>query len=221
MNYSVKIREKEFLTHNVIRLVLEKPKDFHFTAGQAIELSIKEPAFSEKWTPFTFTGLETQPYLELMLKIYPENKGMTLAISKKAPGDTLIITEPWDSFKFTGPGTFIAGGTGITPFVAILRYLKASGDIADSQLFFSNKTKKDVFLEEEFRQILGGRYINVLTREPSNPSAFGKINEAFLKEHIMHFNQPFYICGPEAFCAQIRSCLITLGAKKELVDLSL
>lgn len=78
MEYKVKIIEKEWLTPSVIRLVLEKPLNFSFVAGQAIEIAIDKPRFRGENAPFTLTCLNTENYLELILKVYPDHTGMTL-----------------------------------------------------------------------------------------------------------------------------------------------
>ena len=215
MTHKVKILHKESLNHNVIQFRFEKPKGFSFVAGQATELSIDEPKqFGPN--PFTFTSLNTKPYLELTIKIYSEHNGMTAQLAKKQVGDTVIITDAWDTFTNKGPGIFIAGGAGITPFLAILRQLKGENKVADSYLFFSNKTTKDIFLKDELTEILGKRFVNVLTQDPAAKKE--RINEAFLRNYISNFNQPFYLCGPPGFAESIQSDLTALGAKQDLVS---
>jgi predicted ferric reductase len=40
-------------------------------------------------------------------------------------GDELIIRDVWGAIEYKGEGVFIAGGAGVTPFIAILRQLQA------------------------------------------------------------------------------------------------
>jgi ferredoxin-NADP reductase len=217
MTHKVKILHKENLNHNVIQFRFEKPKGFAFVAGQATELSIDEPKQMGP-NPFTFTCLNTKPYLELTIKIYPEHNGMTAQLARKQVGDSVIITDAWDTFINKGPGVFIAGGAGITPFLAILRQLKVDKNVGDSYLFFSNKTTKDIFLKDELTEILGKRYVNVLTQDPNAKKE--RINEAFLRDYISNYSQPFYLCGPPGFAESIQSDLTKLGAKQDLVMVS-
>ena len=84
--------------------------------------------------------------------------GMTLGISKLMEGDQLMIGDAWDSYKNLGPGMFIAGGTGVTPCVALLRQLNIENRLADSKLLFANKTEKDIFLFEELSLMLGQKF---------------------------------------------------------------
>jgi ferredoxin-NADP reductase len=218
MNHEVKILKKEKLNHDVIQFHLERPQNYSFTAGQAIELSLDAPE-KKGPAPFTFTGLNTSPDLELTIKIYEEHHGLTAALSRLNPGDRVMITDPWDSFTNKGAGVFIAGGAGITPFVALLRQLHVDKKIGESLLLFANKTVDDIFYHHELKSLLDNRYIDIITRGQNiSPS---KIDEELLRKHITNFKQPFYVCGPPGFVEIVQQILVTLGATEELVNISL
>ncbi len=221
MEHKAKIKHKRWLTHDVIQFTIERPEDFSYSAGQAIEATLNDPKFKDDWAPFTLTSLNRDEDLQFTIKIYSDHNGMTLALSKLNEGESFVITDPWDSFINKGPGVFIAGGTGVTPFIALLRQMKVDGNVDGSTLLFSNKTEKDIFLYEEFKSILGENFINVLTREEKKPYLHGRIDKEFLKKHISDFNQPFYLCGPDNFAEDIKGNLKELGAGDDLVNISL
>jgi ferredoxin-NADP reductase len=50
--------------------------------------------------------------------------------------------------EYKGEGVFIAGGAGVTPFIAILRQLQAENKIANNKLIFTNKTANDIILKK-------------------------------------------------------------------------
>lgn len=221
MQHKIRIKNKKWLTHDVMQFTLGKPDGFKYTAGQAVEVTLDDPKFKNDWAPFTLTSLNTDDYLEFTIKMYAEHKGMTLALSKLEAGDHFIITDPWDSFKDKGPGVFIAGGTGVTPFIALLRQMKVDGTLEGSKLIFSNKQEKDIFLQQEFSRILGDNFIRVLTREKKRPFLYGKIDKAFLKDHISNFDQTFYLCGPGSFAEDIKAHLKALDAKNDVLSTGL
>ena len=220
MQHIVKIIEKSWLTHDVICLRLERPLNYSFYAGQAIEVSLENPRFQGENAPFTLTALSSEKYLELILKVYAAHNGLTLEISKLMQGDKLIIGDAWDSYKNLGPGMFIAGGTGVTPCVALLRQLNFENRLANSKLLFANKTEKDILLFEELSQMLGQNFINILSREKKDHFLYGHINPEILKVQISRPNQPFYICGPGNFADQIRNQLLELGIDKDMINIS-
>ena len=221
MEHKIEIKQKKWLTHNVMQFTLEKPKKFTYSAGQAVEVTLDKPEFKDKAAPFTLTSLNKDKHLELTIKVYPKHEGVTLALSKLDKGDHLLISDPWDSFKNKGSGVFIAGGTGVTPFIALLRQMEADGKAAGSTLLFSNKTEADIFLDEEFKRILGANFVTVLTQEKKEPYFYGRIDKAFLKNVVDDFGQPFYLCGPENFADEIKGYLKELGAGDDLVNISL
>lgn len=218
MEFPVTLLDKEQLTHDVVRLTLQRPKDYFFTAGQAIDFKLDIPAVKDKVSPFTFTGLSTADHLELTIKCYPSHHGMTEQVAKLQAGDEVIISEPFDTVALKGPGVFIAGGTGVTPFIAILRQLKVDGKLPGNALFFFNKTKADVFMEDEFRGLLGKDFRPVLSKEEAQGYLHGIVSADFLKKHIGNFNQPFYTCGPQGFVNAVKDALVQLGASESMID---
>ncbi|MCL4281578.1 MAG: flavodoxin reductase [Flavobacteriales bacterium] len=218
MDIPVKIRKKEQLTHDVVRLTLDRPKDYFFSAGQAIDFKLNRPEVKDKVSAFTFTGLNSDPFLQLTIKCYPAHHGMTEQVATLKEGDEVIISEPFDTVALKGPGVFIAGGTGVTPFIAILRQKKVDGTLAGNSLFHFNKTKADVFMEDEFKSLLGDNFQAVLSNENAAGYLNGIISADFLKKHITNFNQPFYTCGPEGFVKAVKNALVELGASESMID---
>lgn len=218
MSYTLAIKDIRNVTHDVLQIRLEKPEGYAFTPGQATEVAVDREGWREEGRPFTFTSLDTDPYLEFVIKIYPDHEGVTDQIGQLSAGDNLIIGDPWGTIEYKGEGVFLAGGAGVTPFIAILRDLHRKGQIGNNQLLFSNKTERDIILKEEFEAILGDQFTNAITQEkPSGEQVFldGVIDKAFLKSHIKDFGQPFYVCGPDPFNKAIIASLEELGASPE------
>jgi len=218
MPHTVKIISIDPVTHNVNRYRVEKPKGFTFTPGQATDLSINQPKWKDKKNPFTFTCLNSDPYLEFTIKSYRDSKeGVTEHLRKLKPGDEFIISDAWGAIEYKGTGYFIAGGAGITPFIAILRQLHKDGKIAGNKLFFSNKTTLDIILADELKQILGDNAIFTTTDDKDKPGDHRRIDTDFLKSEVDDFKKHFYVCGPDPMVKEISEILEKLGAKADSV----
>lgn len=217
MEQVVKIFSIEKLTHDVRRYRIEKPAGYSFEPGQATEVSINQPKWKEERRPFTFTSLNEWPYLEFTIKSYNDHDGVTNALYSLAAGDELIIRDVWGAISYQGEGYFIAGGAGITPFIAIFRQLHHDGKIAGNQLFFSNKTAEDIILYTELDKILGNQAHHILTKENNAAFEKGHIDADYLQKHITDFSKPIYICGPDKMVEGINEILIGSGAKPESV----
>jgi ferredoxin-NADP reductase len=215
MENIVKIIEIRHVTHDVKCFRIEKPAGYEFQPGHATDLSINKPGIEEDTRPFTFTALASEPYLEFTIKRYPERHGVTDRLHQLKPGDELIIRDSWGAIEYKGPGYFIAGGAGVTPFVAIIRCLYQENKTAGNKLFFSNKTEADIIYEKEFIKILGADAVFILTKEKKNGYESGRINEGFIKRNMPDLNRHFYVCGPDPMVAEIVNTLEKLGASMD------
>ena len=217
--HTVKIISSGSLTHDVKFFRVEKPAGYSFTPGQAADVSVNTPELKNIKRPFTFTCLNHDPYLEFIIKKYPSHNGVTNEIHKLEPGHELIISNAWGAISYKGPGSFIAGGAGITPFISIFRDLKTKNQVRGNRLIFANKTKADIILEEEFRELLGPDFINILSEEDHPGYFHGMISEEFLRSKISDFNKNFYLCGPPPMMTALKKQLSVLGVEKNSITL--
>jgi hypothetical protein len=217
MEHIVKILSIKPVTHNVKQYRIEKPQNYHFIPGQATEVSINLPEWKEEKRPFTFTCLNDEPFLEFTIKSYRDHNGVTNQLDQLKVGDELIIRDVWGAISYKGEGYFLAGGAGITPFIAILRELYAKKQIGNNKLFFSNKTREDIILKDELVEMLGPNVVFILTHEGLENERSKRINLDFLKENVVSFDKHFYICGPDKMVTDLNEVLVHLGAKAESV----
>lgn len=213
--HSLKILNTHYITHDVKRFELEKPLDFEYAPGQSARISINLPGWEDKIRPFTFTSLQYWDYLELIVKIYEDHNGVTAQLGKLNKGAELLLHDVFGTIQYKGPGVFIAGGTGITPFIAIFRALFHSNNLRDVALLYSNKSREDIILHEELTNMLGPAYRNVFTREGVIGFRERRIDRKFLTETIGDFNSRFYVCGPKTFTEEVCEALVSLGADPE------
>ncbi len=213
----VKILDVMPVTHDVKSFMVTKPKGYQFIAGQATELSVNKPDWVKEKRPFTFTSLNEWPHLQFTIKGYKDHHGVTNELHLLVPGDEVIIRDVWGAISYKGEGYFIAGGAGITPFIAILRQLKRDNKVAANRLYFSNKTEKDIILHDELDAILGSNAHYILTDEEDPRYEKKFIDKDFLKKEITDFSKPFYICGPDKMIKDISKALTELGANPDAV----
>lgn len=213
--YIVKVLEANYIIHDVKRFVIEKPEGYDFLPGQATDISINLPEWKNECRPFTFTSLREWNYLEFMIRIYNKHQGLTNMLGGINAGDELIIHDVFGTIEYKGPGVFIAGGAGITPFISIFRDLYRNKKIQGNKLIYSNKTSDDIILDEELQLMLKQNYLKLFTRENVIGYIDRRIDRNFLIENIADFNQHFYVCGPDSFVSNILTLLKELGADAE------
>jgi len=129
-------------------------------------------------------------------------------------GDMLAGSGPSGSFYFnplTHKKTMvcIAGGSGITPFMSMIREIVECGFDRTVYLFYGNRTAEDVIFDGELRR-LSERFQNIhyipVIEEPAEgyAGACGFITRDVLRGALEHIkDKSFFICGPQGlydFC---------------------
>lgn len=213
----VQIKSIEKVTHDTLKIVTEKPQQYVFTPGQATEISINKNDWRDEKRPFTFTCLPDNDYLEFTIKTYPDHNGVTNKLLQLNKNDELILHEVFGAIAYKGEGVFIAGGAGVTPFISIFRFLQSKNEVGNNKLIFANKAKSDIILEQEFKNLLGKNFINILSDEKVNGYADGYITEKFLKANITDLKKKFYLCGPEPMMEAVEKQLLNLGVEAKSI----
>lgn len=221
--YRSRILHRESVARNVHSYVLEKPHGFTFTPGQAIGMAIDEQEWRDQNRPFSITSLPSNPRLELIIKSYPvasnpNHDGMTEHLGRDMKvGDRVIFGDAWGAIRYSGPGVFIAGGAGITPFLSILRDLEHSEKVGGNRLFASNRTAEEVIMKGELARILGRNAVFTLTDEKHRDYEHGQIDRHWLESRVDDFNQYFYVCGPPKMVEEMTEIFLSLGASRESI----
>ncbi|HSM06097.1 MAG TPA: hypothetical protein VK858_15875 [Longimicrobiales bacterium] len=215
MDHQIELLHTRFITHDVRQYVTTRPEGFSFEPGQGVELALDREGWRDEGRPFTPTGLRDEPVLEFTIKSYPGHDGVTEQLHVLEPGARLLMSEPFGTIRWRGPGVFLAGGAGVTPFLAILRDRERAGELGDTELYFSNSTPADVICERELRHMLQERCHLTCTSQSAPGYDDRRFDRAFLEAEITDVSRPFYVCGPEGFIASITEDLKAMGAQPE------
>jgi ferredoxin-NADP reductase/mono/diheme cytochrome c family protein len=117
----------------------------------------------------------------------------------------------------------LAAGSGITPMMAMLRYMDDLCLETTATLLYCVRTSNDIIFELELEQLrsrLKHFQYHVLLSQPhaewSGPR--GHIDRAFIEDAVKDISSPdFFLCGPPPFMEASRSILISLGVKTERI----
>jgi ferredoxin-NADP reductase len=217
MTQTIKILSVGHLTHDVLQLVTEKPSDLNFMVGQAVDISLPKQGWEQELRAFTFTSLPEDEHIEFVIKTYPAHNGVTQQLLSSTKGDELLIHDVFGDIRYKGEGIFIAGGAGVTPFIAILKQLEKNNQVGKNKLLFANKTKADIILEDKFQILLGDNFINVLSDEERTGYKHGYITTDLIKKHTDDQTKYFYLCGSEPMMQAVEKQLSSLGISDEFI----
>lgn len=217
MSHLVKIKSIKHLTHDVLHVVAQKPEGLVYTPGQAVDISVNKPEWEKVKSCFTLTSLTDSNNIEFVIKTYPSRDRVTNQLLHVKPGDEIFVYKPFGSIKYKGEGIFLAGGAGITPFIAILRQLAKDNKLGSNKLIFANKKVEDIIMKDWFEGILGSNFVNVLSDEEHDGYKSGYINAEMIKELVDDNTKYYYLCGPKPMMKAVEEQLDLLGVDKGMI----
>jgi ferredoxin-NADP reductase/DMSO/TMAO reductase YedYZ heme-binding membrane subunit len=181
--------------------------------------------------PYTISSSPTKPdYCEITVK--REEMGL---VSKHLhdtlrAGDIINISAPTGRFIFDGTQAqsivLIAGGVGITPLMAITRYLTDSNWAGEIYFAYSTKAPNDIIFRKELDE-LKARFSNLhmhVTLSRAEDTDWtghkGRVSAEFLTKCIPELPKRLvYICGPEPMMAMTVQVLKDLGVPDSQIKL--
>ena len=218
--HKTQILEVDQVTHDVKRFVIAEPEGFDYKVGDATEIAVDEDGWREETRPFTMTSLPEERALEFTIKAYPDHDGVTEKLHNLKEGDAILIAEPFKTFRYDEPGVFIAGGAGITPFMAIFRKLEEKDKLKGNHLIFANKTADDIIYRKELETMDGLKVDHVLSEQDVAGSHHGEVDVALIKDLVPDLDKRFYLCGPPPMMEAVQKVLKELDVEPDSVDLS-
>lgn len=162
-------------------------------------------------------------YIELIIKLVPGGK-MTTYLFSLNEGDDIFVEGPFGRFILKEPiqegDIFMATGSGIAPFMAMLRKVFRDYNPKKFYLFFGVRTKEEIIYAEELynwdKLHKNFQFIVCLTGpEDEWKGEIGYIQDK-LQYYVKDFkNKQAYLCGIPMMITQARERLIELGVKPE------
>ncbi|XP_066494786.1 NADH-cytochrome b5 reductase 2 [Tiliqua scincoides] len=176
---------------------------------------------------------EVKGYVDLVIKVYyknvhpkfPEGGKMSQHLDSMKIGDTIDFRGPNGLLVYKGSGKFsikpdkksegrikvvkhlgmIAGGTGITPMLQLIRHItKDPKDNTKCYLLFANQTEKDILLRQELEEVAAKnpdqfKLWYTVDRPPQGwKYSSGFVTADMIKEHLPppSNNSLILMCGP-------------------------
>jgi len=165
--------------------------------------------------PFSISSAPNQiAYWDLTVRRVPGGFVSNYLLDRLPVGDTLTCSGPAGNF-YVNPLVHddtivaIAGGSGVTPFMSMIRRAIDYGSNQTIYLFYGNRDMEDVIFHYELTPIAQAnkniRYIPVIETPPSGYTGRqGYITAEVIKAEIGDISKKtFFLCGPQAmydFC---------------------
>jgi ferredoxin-NADP reductase len=183
-----------------------------FQAGQYINLFVDIGGIRTS-RPYSISSPPNQTgYYEITVRRVEDGFVSNYLLDAVKAGDLLESTGPVGNFYYQPLShgsdlVFLAGGSGITPFMSMIREVTDCGLPRRIHLFYGSQKLDDVIfgeeLEERARRHENLRVTQVISEPPRNHEGFtGFITEQLVREVLGRVTgKTFYLCGPEAMYA--------------------
>jgi ferredoxin-NADP reductase len=210
-------------THDsrTLRFLLPRGNGFHPRPGQFLTFSwVVDGKRIARSYSICSSPLQ-KGYLEITVKRTESGRVSAFLNERANVGLTVEAWGPSGQFCFDESqhqrAVLIAGGSGITPMMSMLRYIDDLGLTTNVTLLYFVRTPQDVIFANELAQlqesIQNFRYLVVPTNADSNwkgPS--GYLTRELLTGNVTHLDScVFFLCGPAGLKESARNILHSLG----------
>jgi len=213
LNLTVAEVTEETATAKSIKLVSAEGFLPPFQAGQYINLFVETGGVRTS-RPYSLASSPTQTgYFEITVRRIEDGFVSNYLLDELKPGDKLSTSSPSGNFHYNphfhgDKLAFIAGGSGITPFMSIIREHADKNMGRRLHLFYGSRAEGDVIYRDELDRIAAVHKnftwdLVISEPSPSFNGLRGFINAGMIKERLEGLDWMFYVCGPEAmynFC---------------------
>jgi cytochrome-b5 reductase len=198
------------------------PGDHLFVHATIDGKSVKRP-----YTPSSMPG--ATGHFDLTVKRY-ETGVISRYLHERQVGETVLMSGPnpgghWMDGMAKKVG-FVAGGSGITPMIAIIRWILARNQNVDLFLLYANKTEADIIFREEWdayvRAQTNFHCHYVLSEPPAGWSqGAGRISEVTLRTQLPPpgADTVIFLCGPPSMVDAIETTLTSIGHAEQAIIL--
>jgi Na+-transporting NADH:ubiquinone oxidoreductase subunit F len=140
-------------------------------------------------------------------------------------GDAVELVGPYGEFRLSdtqSPMVFIAGGSGMAPFVSILHQMRNVGSTRKAEYFFGGNGVRDLYLHEqmaEFEKNLSAfKFVPVVCKpspEDNWQGQTGLVTDAVRKNFTDLSGHEGYLCGSPGMIDASIKVLIGLGMSEK------
>ncbi|MDD2876562.1 MAG: 2Fe-2S iron-sulfur cluster binding domain-containing protein [Acidiphilium sp.] len=202
------------LSSNVFRLVIQckdpdtnAPLPMPFTAGQYVNIEIPGTGISRS---FSMANPPGSTDLEFLIRMLPTGRFSEFLANGVAVGQAIKFRGPTGIFALRENGLrpryFIAGGTGLSPVLSMIRRMRDVRDPHPVKLFFGVTHQHELFYEEELEELrrsmpMPNMLVNIAVMNPSDTwHGFKGTVVDLLRTELSQSNEKpdIYMCGPPA-----------------------
>lgn len=225
-SYTVELVGREMVADGTAAWRFSKPAGFKHVAGQYLKMTLLNPSKRDAKGPsrvLTIASAPHEPELTVMTRL--RDSAFKQELNILPVGGQVRIVGPNGQMTLhedpARPAVFIAGGIGITPFLAIASDAAHAGLRHKITLFYSNHQPSDAarlnVLQSYERTNPNFRLVATMTKPQDKTwtGETGPIDQEMLSRHLSDLTAPiYYVAGSTAMVEAMRDMLTKIGIAK-------
>jgi Na+-transporting NADH:ubiquinone oxidoreductase subunit F len=208
--YEGRVERLVDLNHDIklLRIALPEGEEINLIPGQYVQL--KAPKYAKNKTPvYRAYSVASDPqdktHVDLCIRLVPDGICTTYVFEHLKENQPVVFNGPYGDFRLTENEkdiVFIAGGSGMAPFLSMLAHIRNEEITRKVTYFFGARSKRDLICVEEMaeleRQIPNFKFVPCLS-EPAETDEWsgdtGLVTEV-MKKYCEDLTQmEAYLCG--------------------------
>ena len=198
-----------------------------FRPGQYVSLSLRVGELTTT-RPYSIASAPGDDHLDLTLKVKADGLASPYLFGEVEAGWEVDASGPAGSFVYEplcdrGELVLLAGGSGITPFMSMLRHFARVGFPTRVLLLYGSRVVDDVIFARELGELARAHerfVLNSVISEPAEGHAgpTGFLDATLIARYVGDVvGKTFLVCGPEAMISHVTGALRSLHVPEHKV----
>lgn len=169
---------------------------------------------------YSFSSMPSNGLVDFLVRNIPGGLMSTYLTEHAKTGDALTMTGPVGSFYLRDlkrPALFLAGGTGLAPFLAMLDEIERTGSSHPIHMIYGVTNDADLVETEKLQSFAAANasftFATVVADAQSQHQRKGYVTHHLPDELLNGGDVDIYLCGPPPMVDAVRSFLETKGVK--------
>jgi ferredoxin-NADP reductase len=216
------VRDVVSETPRVKTIVLDVPDWQGHLPGQHVDVRLTAEDGYQAQRSYSIASAPDATRVELTVERLEDGEVSPYLAEELRAGDQIELRGPvggyfvWEPAR-GGPLLLVAGGSGVVPLMAMLRYRAATNSTVPAVLLLSSRSWDDVIYRDDLERLGGDglAVVHTLTRaQPDGWAGYSRrVDAAMLVEvgPTAQENPHVYVCGPTPFVEAVAEALVGLG----------
>lgn len=195
-----------------LRLTLDRP--MQFLPGQYVNVSVPGTG---KHRSYSFSSAPGATAASFLIRNLPGGV-MSSYLARAAAGEQVTLTGPMGAFylrPITRPQLWLAGGTGLAPFLSMLEQVADQGTDQPITLYYAVTRAADLVELERVQalaeRIGSARVVTILAAPEEDHPRKGFVTDHLTAEDLCDGQADVYLCGPPPMVDAVRAHFAGLG----------